>query len=134
MFASRHKFEDEVCPVPDALLGEIYSASPLGLPMLAETVAPDVRAMLALFCYRRSHLHTVGLAIAATCDERDLVRSGGHVGAALFALSREAPQPPSAEPHCIKRRKITLAAGPARKPFPLDDEPDDELLLRTPQA
>src|SRR5665213_1716798 len=81
MLPHQHVFEDDVCPVRDELLGELYSASKVGLPVLIATVTPDLRAQLALFCYHRSHLHTIGLAIAASCDEDDLVQLGGTVGA-----------------------------------------------------
>ena len=56
MFSSRDAFENDFCPVRDELLGEMYRASEHGLPKLVESVSPEVRAMLALFCYRRSHL------------------------------------------------------------------------------
>ena len=127
MLTDRYKSEDEVCPVCDELLGELYSASKLGLPVLVASVAPDIRAMLALFCYRRSHLHTMGLAIAASCDEGDLVRAGGRVGAVLFARSREAPPPPPVASHYANRQNITLATGPLRKMDPIDDGPDEEV-------
>jgi hypothetical protein len=118
--------EDEVCPVRDELLGELYNASKLGLPVMVSTVPTDVRAMLALFCYRRSHLQTLGLVIAASCDEDDLVKWGGRLGAAIFVKSREAPQPKAVESNHAARRKITLASGPLRKMLPFDDEPDEE--------
>jgi len=41
--------------------------------------------MLALFCYRRSHLHTLAQAIAASCSERELIQLGGRVGSTLYA-------------------------------------------------
>ena len=132
MLANRHTPEDEACPVCDELLGELYSASKLGLPVLVATVAPDIRAMLALFCYRRSHLHAMGLAIAASCDEDDLVRSGGRVGAVLFAKSRETPLPPPVAPHYANRRKISLATAPLQKMGPIDDELDEEVTLPCP--
>ena len=91
MFSSRDAYENERCPVRDELLGEMYRASESGLPMLVESVSSDVRARLALFCYRRSHLHTLALAIAASCSERDLINFGGRVGSTLYALSRQAP-------------------------------------------
>ena len=74
------------------------------------TLAPDIRASLALFCYRRSHLHSMGLGIAASCDKDNLVRAGGSVGAFLFASSREVPQQAVLSPRG-NRRKITLATG-----------------------
>src|SRR6201988_3022259 len=89
MFSSRDAFENDFCPVRDELLGELYRASEHGLPKLVESVSPEVRAMLARVCYRRSHLHTLALAIAASCSERDLIKLGGRVGSTLYALSRE---------------------------------------------
>jgi hypothetical protein len=124
--------DDESCPVRDELLGELYSASKLGLPVLVGTVAPDIRALLALFCYRRSHLHAMGLVIAASCDEDDLVRSGGRVGAALFAKSREALGPMPVASHQANRRKITLARGSLRKMAPIDGESDEEASESVP--
>ena len=126
MLAGQYMPDDDVCPVRDELLGQLYSASTLGLNELVATVPPTVRAMLALFCYHRSHLHSMGLSIAASCDEDDLVRFGGRVGSTLFARSREAPQPQQlASPHA-NRRKITLASGLLRSLPPLDDEPEDD--------
>src|SRR6202012_1178494 len=89
MFSSREAFENDFCPVRDELLGEMYRASENGLPRLVESVSAEVRAMLALFCYRRSHLHSLALSIAASCSERDLIQLGGRVGSTLYALSRE---------------------------------------------
>ena len=127
MLASQYMPDDDVCPVRDELLGQLYSANTLGLNELVATVPPTVRAMLALFCYHRSHLHSMGLSIAASCDEDDLVRLGGRVGSTLFALAQEAPQPRQlASPHA-NRRKITLASGLLRSMPPLEDEPDDDV-------
>ena len=91
MFSSRDAFENDFCPVRDDLLGAMYRANENGLPQLVESVSADVRAMLALFCYKRSHLHSLALAIAASCNERDLIQLGGRVGSTLYALSRQAP-------------------------------------------
>ena len=79
MFSSRDAFENDFCPVRDELLGEMYRANENGLPQLVESVSTDVRAMLALFCYRRSHLHSLALSIAASCSERDLIQIGEDV-------------------------------------------------------
>src|SRR5260370_5177650 len=122
MLAGHYMPDDDVCPVGDELLGELYRASKLGLPILVATVPPTVRAMLALFCYHRSHLHSMGLAIAASCEEDDLVRLGGRVGASFFAQSREAPPPPPLASHNPNRRKITLATGTFRHMAPLHDD------------
>ena len=127
MLPSVHRTpQEEPCPVPDHLLGELYRASPHGLDALIATVGPETRAMLAIYCYRRAHLATMGLTIAASCEEDDLVIHGGQFGAVLFAKAREAPSVPKTEPHMLGRRKISLASGPAPGTIPFaDDEPDD---------
>jgi len=117
--------QEENCPVPDDLLGELYRASPHGLDALIATVGPETRAMLAIYCSRRAHLAPLGLAIAANCEEYDLTTHGGQFGAVLFAKAREAPRLPKVEPHLTGRRKISLASGPAPDAVAfVDDEPD----------
>jgi hypothetical protein len=126
MFSSRDAFENDFCPVRDELLGEMYRANENGLPQLVESISSDVRAMLALFCYRRSHLYSLALAIAATCSERELVEFGGRVGSTLYALSREPATraaPPSSYGH---RKPITLSTKPLSTFAPVDDELDEE--------
>jgi hypothetical protein len=123
MLPERRMFEDEVCPVSDEVLGEMYRASSHGLNELIASVPPAVRGMLAMYCYRRAHLASVGLAIAATCDEEDLTRYGGNAGAVLFAKSREAPEAPRLAPNLAGRRRITLASGALRNMVP--EEVDD---------
>ena len=54
-------------------------------------VPPERRSSVALFCYRRSHLEGAALAVAATCDEDDLVDTGGPLGRTLFLKSRNVP-------------------------------------------
>ena len=114
--------DSDPCPVTDDLLGELYRANKNGLPELIATVSPDVRAALAMYCYRRGHLKSIGLAIASTCDIYDLETVGGTAGAALFARSREvAPAPPVASQY-VARQKITLASGSLRKSLPIDED------------
>jgi hypothetical protein len=128
MISSRDAYDSDSCPVRDELLGEMYRASEHGLPMLVESVSPQVRAMLALFCYRRSHLHSLALSIAASCNERDLVNIGGRVGSTLYALSREAPTSRVAPSTSYGSRKpITLSTKPLSTFAPLDDELDDDV-------
>jgi len=131
MFSSRDAFENDFCPVRDELLGEMYRASESGLPRLVESVSPAARAMLALFCYRRNHLHSLAIAIAASCNERDLIENGGRVGSTLYALSREgsAKSSPSLSGG---RKPITLSTKPLSVLAPLDDELDDEITEAVP--
>ncbi len=128
MPSSRCELADDVCPVHDELLGELHRANDLFVPGFVSTLAPDIRASLALFCYRRSHLHSMGLGIAASCDEDSLVWAGGSVGAFIFACSREAAPQKMLSPRA-DRRKITLATGTLRM-----FANDDELTSEAPQA
>jgi hypothetical protein len=120
MPSSRCELADDVCPVRDELLGELCRANDLFVPGFVYGLPPDIRASLALFCYRRSHLHLMGLGIAASCDEGSLVWAGGSVGAFIFACSREAAPQKLLSPRA-DRRRITLATGVLRV-FADDDE------------
>jgi len=124
MFSSRDAFENDACPVADDLLGQMYRANPNGLSLLVANVSPDVRARLALFCYRRSHLHALALAIASSCTERELIHFGGRVGSTLYALSRQ-PARAAAASHG-GRKPITLSTKPLSTFAPLVDEELDE--------
>jgi hypothetical protein len=128
MISSRDAYDSDTCPVRDELLGEMYRASEHGLPILVESVSPQVRAMLALFCYRRSHLHALALSVASSCSERDLVNIGGRVGSTLYALSREAPANRAAPSTSYSGRKpITLSTKPLSTFAPFDDELDEDV-------
>lgn len=127
MFSSRDAFDNDFCPVRDELLGEMYRASEHGLPKLVESVSPEVRAMLALFCYRRSHLHQLALAIAASCTERELIEIGGRVGSTLYALSREPAGGAAVSTPSNGRKPITLSTKPLSTFKPLDDELDEDV-------
>jgi hypothetical protein len=127
MFSSRDAFENDFCPVRDELLGEMYRASEHGLPKLVESVSSEVRAMLALFCYRRSHLHALALSIAASCTERELIQLGGRVGSTLYALSREPAARSTSSTSYGNRKPITLSTKPLSTFAPIEDEFDDEI-------
>jgi hypothetical protein len=125
MLSARSELADDICPIREDMLGELCRANDLCVPNFVHSLAPDVRATLALFCYRRAHLHSMGLAIAASCDEDNLVWAGGNVGAFIFARSREAASQKMLSPRA-ERRKITLATGVHRM-----FATDDELVLET---
>jgi hypothetical protein len=127
MLSIRREIGDDVCPVHDELLGELYRANGLFVPGFVSTLKPDIRALLALFCYRRSHLHSMGLAIAASCDEDTLVQAGGSVGAFLFTSSRQVSSKAVLSSR-VNRRNITLATGVLRV------FADDELPVDANQA
>jgi hypothetical protein len=116
---------DEQCPIPEHTLGEMYRASPHGLAELIATVSPHLRARLALYCFRRAHLSSIGLAIAATCEKDDLTAVGGNAGSTLFERSRDpAPHRPSLAGVSPSGRKISLSTGPLCSLTSVDEEKD----------
>jgi hypothetical protein len=128
MWSSRQAFENDRCPVSDDLLGAMYRANENGLPHLVASVPSDVRAMLALFCYRRNHMHALAISIASSCNERELIEHGGRVGSTLYALSREAPAARNVtSSYSSNRKAITLSTKPLSTLAPMDDDLDDEI-------
>jgi hypothetical protein len=132
MFSSREAFDNDFCPVQEELLGEMYRSNENGLARLVESVSSDVRAMLALFCYRRSHLHSLALSIAASCSERELIQFGGRVGSALYALSREPAARSVPASSFGNRKPITLSTKPLSTFAPIEDELDEGLAEAVP--
>lgn len=128
MWSNRETFEDDACPVGDDLLGELYRANENGLPELVESVSSEVRAMLALFCYRRSHLQQLALTIAGSCNERDLVQIGGRAGLVLYDLAHKPRDKRSFATEGSGRKSITLSTKPLSTFAPdVEDDFDDDL-------
>lgn len=125
----QHRVEDDPCPVTDQMLGEIYRADAHELNELIGTVSPTARALLAVYCYRRAHLSSIGLAIAATCEEDYLTALGGNAGAMLFERSRKAPRPSLTDNRPSNRRKITLAVEPLGPLSPVVNNADSQLSI-----
>ncbi|KIZ44263.1 MULTISPECIES: hypothetical protein [Rhodopseudomonas] len=127
MWSSREAFENDFCPVREDLLGEMYRANENGLSQLVESVSSEVRAMLALFCYRRSHLHALALTIAGSCDERELIQLGGRVGSTLYAQSHGTTRSrPATSSSYGNRKPITLSTKPLSTVAPLQNDDEDE--------
>ena len=115
--------EDEPCPVPDETLGEMYRASARGLSDLIASVPATARALLAVYCYRRAHLTSIGLTIAASCEKDDLEALGGNQGAGLLSNRRNLRPSLAADPRANGRRKITLSTGSLRRHLsPIEDD------------
>jgi hypothetical protein len=116
---------DEICPISEKLLFSLYDAAKRGLPVPVSDVPPERRSSVALFCYRRSHLEEAALAVAATCEEEDLVEAGGHLGRTLFLKSRNANSPPKNNSlSSSKTMMISLRAS--QKPEGEDDVDETE--------
>jgi hypothetical protein len=117
---------DDDQTIPDDLVGRLYRASESSVTELLPELSAEERAYLAMFCYRKAHLHRIGLAIAATCEQEALVQTWGTaLGQALYAQSREAPPVPHRAPG-PHRAKITLATLNAMPFGAFDGEIDDD--------
>jgi len=99
-----HPLNEEQCPVAESVLGKLYRSSQQGLAPLIETIPAFTRAVLAVYCGRRAHLASIGLAIASICERDSLIDAGGDFGAKLFEQARRTPGPQ-------KRSRISLSHG-----------------------
>ena len=115
------EINEEACPVGDVVLGQLYRADRHGLADIIATIAPDVRAALAVYCYRRAHLASIGLAVAAFCDEHALTWQGGMLGADLFVKART--EEAVLDTYQTRRKKVSLSSG-IRPALPLVDIED----------
>ncbi|GJD49596.1 hypothetical protein OPKNFCMD_2328 [Methylobacterium crusticola] len=98
------------CPVPLETLGALYRGDREAVAAIVAGIPNLTRARLAAYLYGKSHLHALGLRLAATCAEADLVQVAGHAGAVLFAQARQ-PGPPTSEPRVSGPRRISLAGS-----------------------
>jgi hypothetical protein len=115
--------QEEVRPISEQLLFSLYDAAKRGLPVPVAEVPPERRSSVALFCYRRSHLENAALAVAATCDEEDLVDIGGPLGRTLFLKSRNVPTPAK---NASRNSLSTLALSIASMQRDQDDDEKEE--------
>ncbi len=113
--------QEERCPVPEPLLDQLYRADARGLDDLVSTVPARTRAMLAVYCYQRRHLRSIGLAVAASCEESQLHLVAGHAGTVLFEQARAMPDVKTPT-HFEDRQKISLSSGLLREVVRDDDD------------
>ncbi len=102
--------QEETCPISEQLLFSLYDAAKRGLPVPVSDVPPERRPSVALFCYRRSHLESAALAVAAMCDEEDLADVGGPLGRTLFTKSRNLPAPARKPSLSLEALSLSLAS------------------------
>ena len=123
MLALRDVLAGDECPCSSMTLGALYKATPDRYEGVIESIPTDVRAVLALYCYRRAHLQAIGLAIAATCEESDLRFHGQSAGSALFHRARQIHQKSFRSAFHV-RKTVTLSLG-ALKHVACDEEDDN---------
>ena len=78
------QLNEEFCPVSDEIFGRLRQASPSDAVKFAQTLPRTQCAQLAVFCYRRRHLHELGLMIASICERSELVDAAGASGMIIF--------------------------------------------------
>lgn len=100
--------------ISDELVGRLYRADEKAIGAVAKELSSPQRASLAVFCYGRSHLHGIGLSIAATCDLTTLTQAlGTAVGQVIFNQSRQRAVAVDCPPAGRRHNKITLATIPS---------------------
>ena len=105
--SNRYAPNEALCPVPYELLALLLRSDAARVREVVLQLAPVHRASLAAFAYGRSHMRSLGLAVAAHCDEHSLYEVAGAAGEALFEHSRGSAgvdQDPSS-----RRKPISLA-------------------------
>ena len=124
MIGSPNPVLDDGTCISEELIGRLHNATEGSVPDLVAAFTANERASLAIFCYHKSHLRQIGLAIATTCDLKSLVQEWGLVlGRAIFFQSRERSEEPG-RMGVRPRPKITLARSAGGFHPPLIDLDD----------
>jgi len=106
------QLNDEHCPVSDDVFGRLRQASPPDAVGIARSLPSSQRAHLAVFCYRRRHLHELGLLIASTCERSELaIAAPGAPGMVIYDRSRD--------PRKFRAPEMGLQADQGPKPISL---------------
>ncbi|MGI9412975.1 MAG: hypothetical protein ACR2PM_04865 [Hyphomicrobiales bacterium] len=105
---------EEPCPVSEDVFGKFRGTETPDAVEIAKSLPEAQRAQLAVFCYRKRHLHALGLHIAATCDLGALTKAAGPGGEVIFKQSRDPEETLEQERRSQSSsgpKPITLAAG-----------------------
>lgn len=98
---------DDDQAVPEELTARLYQATETSVGDVVAGLSLAQRANLAMFCYHKSHLHRIGLKIAATCDKASLIAAWGtRLGQALFEQAHAPELVPVRVPHRPKTPPI----------------------------
>jgi hypothetical protein len=112
---------DDHAAMTDAL-SRLYGAATQSISEIVGGLSASERARLAVFCYGRAHLNSIGLAIAATCDLDHLIAasSSATAGHTLFVQSRDAALPVERTAPG-RRAPVTLATAAHFASFAADE-------------
>jgi len=90
-------------------LSRLYRSTVSSVGEIVDSLSASERARLAVFCYGRTHLNAIGLAIAARCDLDQLMAAthSSTAGRAIYERSRDNIA--AERPLPGRRTAITLA-------------------------
>ena len=120
---------EEACPVPEEVLGKFQGSETPDAVEIAKSLPEAQRAQLAVFCYRKRHLHALGLFIAATCELNALLKAAGPGGEVIYKQSRDPEKTLEQERRSQSQsgpKPITLAVGVQDASLVPMDQDDDE--------
>lgn len=106
--SNRYAPNEAVCPIPYELLALLLRSNAERVREVVLQLSPTHRASLAVFAFGRSHMRSLGLAVASACDEHSLAEVAGVAGEVLFEQSRGGPSP-ELDTATRHRRPISLA-------------------------
>jgi hypothetical protein len=106
--SSPSKYEPDTDAI-NAALNRLYGAAVSQVHEIVSELRESDRAVIAVFCNGRAHMHAIGLAIAAQCTVDQLTAAAGSrvAGTRLFDQARELPL--AVRTSNCARRPITLA-------------------------
>lgn len=119
---------EDTGPVSEEVFQELTGTSPPNAVEIAALLPEAQRAALAVFCYRKRHLHALGLMIASTCSCGELVEAAGTGGEVIFKQSRDPEATLAKEnlPSSHAAPKPITLANCAQVSLEFDDEDDDD--------
>lgn len=105
---NRYVPNEPASPVPLDVLTLLMRSDEARVSEIVRQLPDAQRATLAVYCFSRSHMRTLGLRIARDCSMQALVTAGGATGQTLSDQidSGEAFDVGPTQNH---RRKVTLA-------------------------
>ena len=94
------------CPVPLTTLNALRDAGPSEALAAVLPFSEELRIKLALYCYNRSHLRSLGLTVASTVNPERLAQLGGTLGEVLAEQSRATGLSFGTEPIVDPKKKV----------------------------
>ena len=109
---NRYRPNEPTSPVPLDVLSLLLRSDEARVAEIVQQLTGGQRAALAVYCFARAHMRTLGLLIARNCTERTLVAVGGTMGQTLFDQADNS-ESFDAGPVEYRKHKVTLARSAA---------------------